>query len=1038
MVKKPFSGFKPSLLAVAVFSASSAWAQNAENSSDAATEDADASVYEEVLVTGQRRSIETATDIKRESTTIGDSIVLDEAGKVPSTSLLEILERSPGITMNRVRVGSEGSPDGFEFEGSGIQVRGLAKTKTLVNGREIYSASGGSGLSFRDIGPELLSAVTTFKAARADLIEGGIAGTINLQTHMPFDFDGLEINGAASLNYGDFAEDLTPAASGMISNRWEVGGGEIGLLLDYAYSKIRSDDSNIIVLPYVATNYEGERRYAPRGIRYSADQFQRVRRGFYGALQWRPSENLEFFHTTFMSERETERDTQLFELNTTAPGVFPGAEFDSDNVFVRGGLSSANLDSGIAVSPNASFTPGSGKTTDYSTGFSYEGDGWDISGSYQIVEAESRSGKYSLGSTVIGDNVLRTEMDLSGSRARAVFVDPLSTDPADTSLSRINWLNDRDEGESKAIQLDGSIDISEEGFFRKASFGARSVNREESDNFVGTWWSATGRNWNQVPRPVVATAPEGDFELEEFSDFFKGDEPAAASAWVPTRDAMQQRNFERIVNTYAACGPDLHYSCNDENDPDKTVYLYGNPPDPNFDQFPSIYTTKHDTQSLYAMLGFANDGEGFLNFSGNLGVRWVNYEIESIGNFAFNQGGVFYASEADARASIEAMGGIENVYAWQQANPGARAPLAVQSAGYERNRQGAFSDDYILPSLNIKFEPIDDWVFRYAFSKSFSPPRYPDIRAQGVAEVQSVDNPINQALQAYYAGTESEEDDGTEIPDIISQYTFQTGNPFLKPEVSTNHDISIEWYPKRGSSAHLSLFHKSVEVFIIFNNFSAQASEFFAPEDFPEAFDSDGNVQLVDASVAGQTNINSTEDTTIKGFELGGQTYFDQLPGWLSGFGFSANYTYIDSSSPDSFALDMNGNRLDVDAIGMSKEAYSATLLYDYDKWSARLAWNWRGRYLTTVNDSGTTESYTDPFSGESVSYALPVYASALGRLDASVSYNFNDSLNFKVNVQNLTDVDQKTEMEILQDKFVDRAVFITDRRISFHVGYNF
>ena len=43
-----------------------------------------------------------------------------------------------------------------------------------------------------------------------------------------------------------------------------------------------------------------------------------------------------------------------------------------------------------------------------------------------------------------------------------------------------------------------------------------------------------------------------------------------------------------------------------------------------------------------------------------------------------------------------------------------------------------------------------------------------------------------------------------------------------------------------------------------------------------------------------------------------------------------------------------------------------------------------------------------------------------------------------KLNVQNLTDAEQRTEMEILDGRFVDRAVFITDRRISLHVGFDF
>lgn len=1025
--------FRRSLLALAIMvSTAPVLAQSAQTQTTGDTQSNDSASLEEILVTGQRQALETAVELKRASDTIADSIVLDEASKIPSTSLLEILERAPGVTMNRIRAGSEGSPDGFAFEGSGIQVRGLNKTKTLINGREVFSANGGSGLSWADVGPELLKSVTVYKAGRADLIEGGVSGTVNLQTHMPFDFDGLEANVALAADYGDYSEEVTPAVSGMLSNRFDTGIGEIGVLLDLAYSKIASHDSNIIVPPYFATQYEGERVYVPGGVRFSQDQFERVRNGYYGALQWRPSDNLEFFHTTFISERESDRNSQILSLAEARVGAMPGSVFD-DGVFVSGAISSINLTSGLAVSPNSSFTPSFSRTADHSTGFKYEDEGWDLSGSYQYVKAESNSGKYSLGGTVI-PMIVQTNMDMSGDRPAVSFETPLSTNPADTGLSRINWLDMSNEGEAHAIQLDANFDIGD-GFFKRLAVGGRVADREESDSFVGTWWSATGRGWNGVPRPFVNTAPEGDFELEEFSDFFKGDVPPLGGVWVGTNQVNSSEQFDRVYDTYLACGPDLHYQCGNAA---ATTYLYSEEGGPlrnrNFNQLPAFYDTKHKTQSAHAMVGFGNESDSrFLNFSGNIGLRWVNYDIESQGNFTFNGGARYYASLADARASVEAMGGIENVAAWQEANDGQQPPLTQESVGYEKDRLGSFEEDYFLPSFNIKFEPADKWVFRYALTKTLTPPRYPDIRAQGVASVQTTENPINDELAAQYP------DEDVSIPAIFSGYTNTTGNPFLEPEISLNHDLSLEWYPRKGSSVHVSLFHKTIDNYITFNNFSAPASEFFSAEDYPQSAPVGGSGSTFqNGPVTSRTNFNAEEDTVIRGFELGGQTYFDALPGWLSGFGFSGNLTYIDNESPDAFAQDINGDDLSVPVIGLSEWAYSTTLLYDQGKFSARLAYNWRDRYLTTTNDSGTTNVYADPFNGEQIQYGMPVYASASGRLDASISYQLTDAMDIKLNVQNLTDEDQRTEMEILDGRFVDRAVFMTDRRISLHIGYNF
>ena len=1043
---RKYPTFKLSLLSLAVMSCTSVvMAQssdenetneiqrNVQQSSQSSEQRADNSSDEDVefiSVTGQRQSLRDAIDLKRAADTIGDSIVLDEAGKVPSTSLLEILERAPGVTMNRIRAGAEGSPDGYAFEGSGVQVRGLTKTKTLINGREVFSANGGSGLNWADIGPELLKAVTVYKASRADLIEGGVSGTVNLQTRMPFDFEGFKADASVTADYGDFSEEVTPAVSGMVSDRFDTDLGEFGVLLNLAYSKIKSHDSNVILPPYQATSYNDQRVFVPAGIRYTQDQFERERDGYYLALQWKPSDMLEIYHTSFISERDSNRHSQILAMEPgTSVGVFDGAEFNSDGVFQRGSISSTNLTSGLNVSPNSSYSPSSSKTADHTLGFKYLGDYWDISGSYQYVKAESSSGKYSLGSTVI-PVVAETYIDAAADIPVATFAQPLSTDPADAGLSRVNWLNSANEGDSHAFQLDGSLFL-EHDFFRKVAVGGRVADRNETDNFVGTWWSATGRGWNGVPRPFVDTAPEGDFYLEEFSDFFKGDSAAPGAVWVGTPQLNNASAFERMYNTYTACGPDLYYQC---SDPTQTTYIYGETPNPNFDQLPSFYETDHKTQSLYAMVGFESVGDNFWsNFTGNFGVRWVNYDIESQGNFVFNGGSRYYASLADAEASIEAMGGLDNVAAWQEENEGVQPPLTRESVGYEKTRMGELSKDYWLPSFNIKFELTEELVARYAWTKTLTPPRYPDIRAQGTASVQTTDNPINEDLNALYPDLD------VSVPAIFSGYTNTTGNPFLEPEIAYNHDISLEWYPSEGTSVSLALFHKTIENYITFNNFSAPASTFFSEADYPQsALVGDGESAFLEGAVSSRTNFNAEEDTIIRGFELSGRTYFDTLPGWLSGFGIDGNLTFIDDDAPDAFALDINGDSLNVPVIGLSEWAYSATLLYDKDKFSARLAYNWRDRYLTTTNDSATTRVYNDPTSGEDIQIGLPVYASAVGRLDASISYRFSDTVNVKLNVQNLTDEEQRTEMEILDDVFVDRAVFIADRRISLHLGFNF
>ena len=80
---------------------------------------------------------------------------------------------------------------------------------------------------------------------------------------------------------------------------------------------------------------------------------------------------------------------------------------------------------------------------------------------------------------------------------------------------------------------------------------------------------------------------------------------------------------------------------------------------------------------------------------------------------------------------------------------------------------------------------------------------------------------------------------------------------------------------------------------------------------------------------------------TIKGLELAIQKNFDQLPGWLSGFGAVFNYTYSDSETDE---LDNNGNALPLE--GLSENSFNAIGFWENDNFSARIAYNYRDEFL--------------------------------------------------------------------------------------------
>src|ERR1044071_5597568 len=117
---------------------------------------------EMVVVSARRQAIENATERKRNAESIVDSVVADDAGMLPDNSITEVLQRVSGVTISRFN-----DADHFSTEGNGIQVRGMSGVAARLNGREIFSANGGSGLSWGDVTPELMAAVDIYNHATA-------------------------------------------------------------------------------------------------------------------------------------------------------------------------------------------------------------------------------------------------------------------------------------------------------------------------------------------------------------------------------------------------------------------------------------------------------------------------------------------------------------------------------------------------------------------------------------------------------------------------------------------------------------------------------------------------------------------------------------------------------------------------------------------------------------------------------------------------------------------------------------------------------
>ncbi len=328
---------------VALTGASAAMAQTApapQPATQNVAQDTGAATVDDIVVTGFRSSLQQALNIKRREAGAVDAILAEDMADFPDQNLAEAIQRLPGVTIDRVN-----------GQGTTISVRGLGSdfTRTRINGLEAQAASGGNrnrSFDFSMFASELFNSIKVRKTQSAEIEEGSLGATVDLQTGRPLDFGGSGLNSALSVqaSYNDLSEKSVPRLAGLLS--WSNEDRTFGALISVAYSerspilgsfnttrwqsgainppipagKTRADYPNY---PYgLGQNFAGcipcittaQRdallsAYYPRIPRYTLGNTQEDRLGMTGALQWRPSDRteavLDVLWSRFNSELES-------------------------------------------------------------------------------------------------------------------------------------------------------------------------------------------------------------------------------------------------------------------------------------------------------------------------------------------------------------------------------------------------------------------------------------------------------------------------------------------------------------------------------------------------------------------------------------------------------------------------------------------------------------------------------------------------------------------------------------------------------------
>ncbi|WP_299192272.1 TonB-dependent receptor [uncultured Erythrobacter sp.] len=1061
---------------IAMAVASPAYAQDTEE--DVTEEVADEG--NQILVTGFRASLENAQNIKRDADTFVDAVTAEDIGALPDRSVAETLQRIPGVNIGRFEKTSD--PDRFSVEGTGVIIRGLPFVRSELNGRDIFSANGGRVLSFNDVSPELLGSVQVFKNVTADMIDGGIAGTVNLITRKPLDNRGTRIAGSIEGTMGDLAEDWSPAFSVLGSTTFETEGGSFGIQLGYTNSELisRTDASQVTDPCYRADTLDGgcfrttnvssggvgdatgfdasnfppaNSVVVPKGAGVRSTRLERDRETYSAVLQYEsPSRDFLFTFEWLRSDTTFFTDEAAILALVNDDALFPvqaaGStwEFDENGVFQRGILSQRIGDAyanpfgrgGIPMESLRFQRELDSVTEDFSVDVA-----WEVSDRLRFnFEAQRIESDLSRNSIIgVMNSWANIDLDLTGETPQVSFLAPPGA-PSDYFTSGFNtyyWFLldsiERNEAQLDSLRFDGEYDISDDGFFKSARFGARWAERDRTtrDTAFSTWGNLSapwaGRAgcapWNAGP----GCAATGGFQPGRFFTGLPGQEfaiaggayvdefPGFSSYRTPFSDGFQRGNAPTPIpggGAFFFGGDDFlgEYLSGVSANQAAELNEFSQTPNPFFgvqgragcDPFCAneVNIQVETTKAAYGRIDYGMDFDNGWVLEGNFGLRYIetSYETEGVIGFPRVEGiDNGPAGNGDGVLTLAELQGSCGIVPPGQAAPGYCSLSAARQSEYI----AAFTDQVIdvsddvvfenwLPSFNAKLDIGNGVLFRAAVSKGISrldPSLYRS--GGGIA-----DN--TNALAA--AGT----------LETGPLFALATGNRDLRPIESWNYDLSVEWYFDDVGSLTLSGFVKDIGGIV---NTELPIVTLTAPD----GATAEAEIQRPANLVGG----------TLKGVEVGYQQTYDFLPAPLDGLGFAGTYTYIDGGQFSN--IDTAGTTGPFSAAqplaGISEHTFNATLFYEKGPLSMRAAYNWRSDFLITPRDD------IFPFS--------PIYQESTGQLDASIFFSVTDYLKLGVQGVNLLDEVTRTSQVVDFDGTrITRSAFRNDRRYTFLARFDF
>ena len=873
-----------------------------------------------VVVTGIRASIQKSIDTKRQADTNVEVISAEDVGKMPDKNVADALSRLPGVN---VQYGGANAMD----EAERVAIRGTAPNLNLVtlNGHALSAGDWHVGdqqaanqVSSRSVGfgllpSQLIGQTIVYKTQRADITEGGLAGSVDVILRKPLDFKN-QINGELSLGavYADLPGKTDPQGSGIIA--WKNDAKTFGIMVQ-AFKEdrtLRRDGMETLgytngITPAQAgaqTNLIGLRM--PNTLNATLFEGVRQRTGGYLSMQFKPNDRIDATLSAFTSKMKAEN------YNSSAYSIAAnllGAGWQIQDAVVNGDtITSAKI-----------VRPANAPATQQVVGMAFEhflrqgatstSDFLDLDVGYKAsdkLKFRARAGTTKgNGDTPSQPSIftalINPNMQFSATPGRPAdwtMLDSATGKPIDLS-NMANWKLLSGAGAAVVakdkedfLHLDGDLDLGP-GLLQTLKFGLRSSKHTHTvDNYAARYYAQDDANGNPLAPAAYGTVVTGGTLLP-----FPTPTPPALypSDYASALDATYPRNAFRFDTNQLQAFADK--------------YLYWDPVKSK--NWGASYGVKEKNNALYLMGDFEMG-----KVSGNAGLRYVRTTVDTVAYQLLPSGTA--AGQCSPMAACSVPGAIT----------GSRVGSYVA-------QPTSITHTSLLPSLNLRWDIEPKLVGRFAISKSMGRPNYNEMAA-----AVSLDN---------IRGT------GT------------TGNPYLKPVESTNVDASMAWY-------------FAPRAYVSGGVFSADLKNYVKPRTSTLTFIDTSTGLSRDYTVSTRDGINAR----LRGFEVATEVPVG------AGFGVGGNYTYVDTKDADGQPM-----------MGASKNTYNLVGFFENDKFSARMAWNFRSdyAYATIGNGSGVP---TKDAAGNVTAYNGLHFFKGYGALSLSLSYKIDERMSISLDANNL------------------------------------